>query len=143
MAIELISKIKPKNNGTFAMVDAVDVELSDGARLEAYLQIAAAALAALQEAVAELQENPVTVDDALSETSTNPVQNKVIAALFNEAGEVIASIGGAVSSLQTGMGELAKKTLPTVTDADNDKILQVVDGAWGAVTMTDVSEVGM
>ena len=30
MAIELISKIKPKNNGDFAMVDAEDVELSDG-----------------------------------------------------------------------------------------------------------------
>ncbi len=33
MAIELISKIKPKNNGTFAMVDAVDVEMPDGRRL--------------------------------------------------------------------------------------------------------------
>lgn len=33
MAIELIDKIKPKNNGSFAMVDAVYVELSDGTRL--------------------------------------------------------------------------------------------------------------
>lgn len=33
MAIELISKIKPKNNGKFAMVDAVDVEMPDGRRL--------------------------------------------------------------------------------------------------------------
>ena len=33
MAIELISKIKPKNNGTFAMVDAADVEMPDGKRL--------------------------------------------------------------------------------------------------------------
>lgn len=33
MAIELISKIKPKNNGTFAMVDASDVEMPDGSRL--------------------------------------------------------------------------------------------------------------
>lgn len=31
--IELISKIKPKNNGTFAMVDASDVEMPDGKRL--------------------------------------------------------------------------------------------------------------
>ena len=30
MAIELIDKIKQKNNGTFKLVDAVDVELSDG-----------------------------------------------------------------------------------------------------------------
>ena len=33
MAIELIDKIKPKNNGSFAMVDAADVEMPDGTRL--------------------------------------------------------------------------------------------------------------
>lgn len=33
MAIELIGKIKPKNNGGFAMVDASDVEMPDGSRL--------------------------------------------------------------------------------------------------------------
>lgn len=34
MAIELISKIKPKNNGAFAMVDAVDVQVDEhGTRL--------------------------------------------------------------------------------------------------------------
>lgn len=33
MAIELISKIKPKNNGAFAIVDAADVEMPDGRRL--------------------------------------------------------------------------------------------------------------
>lgn len=33
MAIELIGKIKPKNGGKFAMVDAEDVELPDGTRL--------------------------------------------------------------------------------------------------------------
>lgn len=34
MAIELIDKIKPKNNGNFAVVDAIDVEMADGTRLE-------------------------------------------------------------------------------------------------------------
>lgn len=38
MAIELIAKIKPKNNGTFAMVDAVDIEMPDGSRLTGYLE---------------------------------------------------------------------------------------------------------
>lgn len=33
MAIYLIDKIKPKNNGTFPMVDAADVEMPDGSRL--------------------------------------------------------------------------------------------------------------
>lgn len=39
MAIELIAKIKPKNNNTFAMVDAEDVETPDGGRLTDYLPI--------------------------------------------------------------------------------------------------------
>ena len=42
MAIELIDKIKPKNNGSFAMVDAVDVELPDGTRLAERLEQTAA-----------------------------------------------------------------------------------------------------
>lgn len=33
MAIELIDKIKPKNNGGFVMVDAEDVAMPDGTRL--------------------------------------------------------------------------------------------------------------
>lgn len=36
MAIELISKIKPKNNGTFALVDAADVEMPNGSRLSEF-----------------------------------------------------------------------------------------------------------
>ncbi len=36
MAIELISKIKPANNGSFAMVDAADVEMPDGTRLSEF-----------------------------------------------------------------------------------------------------------
>ena len=34
MSIELIDKIKPKNNGSFSLVDACDVEMADGTRLE-------------------------------------------------------------------------------------------------------------
>lgn len=32
--VELIAKLKPKNNGKFALMDAVDVEMADGTRLE-------------------------------------------------------------------------------------------------------------
>ena len=37
MAIELIDKIKQKNNGTFKLVDAIDVELSSGKDVESVL----------------------------------------------------------------------------------------------------------
>lgn len=40
MAIELISKIKPKNGGNFAMVDAEDVEMPDGTRLSDFNPVA-------------------------------------------------------------------------------------------------------
>lgn len=36
MSIELIDKIKPKNNGTFALVDAHDVAMPDGTRLDTW-----------------------------------------------------------------------------------------------------------
>lgn len=36
MSVELIDKIKPKNNGNFALVDAADVEMPDGTRLSEY-----------------------------------------------------------------------------------------------------------
>lgn len=39
MAIQLIDKIKPKNNGSFPMVDAEDVELPDGRRLTSVLPV--------------------------------------------------------------------------------------------------------
>lgn len=38
MAIELIAKIKPKNGGSFAMVDAEDVAYKDG-RLIDYMPV--------------------------------------------------------------------------------------------------------
>lgn len=35
MAVELIAKIKPKNNGSFALMDAADIEVDDkGTRLD-------------------------------------------------------------------------------------------------------------
>lgn len=36
MSVELIDKIKPKNNGNFALVDAADVEMPDGTRLSEF-----------------------------------------------------------------------------------------------------------
>lgn len=36
MAIEVIDKIKPKNNGTFPLMDAEDVLMPDGTRLSGY-----------------------------------------------------------------------------------------------------------
>ena len=39
MAIELIDKIKQKNNGTFKLIDAVDVEMSNGSDAESTIKL--------------------------------------------------------------------------------------------------------
>lgn len=56
--------------------------------------------------------NKITVDSALSSTSTNPVQNKIV--------------NNAISAI---------RQLPVVTTADNGKVLMVVNGAWAVVDL--------
>ena len=69
-------------------------------------------LTELEGAVKAAMESAVNgeVDDALSDTSTNPVQNKIVK--------------GAIDAI---------RELPAVTADDNGKVLKVVDGAWAAV----------
>lgn len=59
----------------------------------------------------------ITVDDALSETSENPVQNKVITVQMNTAIGILQS-------------QVLPKLLPSVTTDDNGKVLSVTDGVW-------------
>lgn len=116
MAIELISKIKPKNNGTFPLVDAADVEMPDGTRLSEFNGGGGGS------------GSGVVIDPTLTQEG-QAADAKAVGDALNEIGQMAQGI---LPSL-----------LPVVTAADNGKILQVVDGAWGAVAMTDVSEVGM
>lgn len=74
----------------------------------------------------------ITVDDELSETSENPVQNKVVTEAFNEA----------LSGVETMLGSMLTRLSPAVTASDNGKFMQVVNGAWVAVSLTDVSVEG-
>ena len=64
----------------------------------------------------------IVVDAEFSETSSNPVQNKVITAVLQEASVTLAQLGGAVEAL----GD----RVPAASVADNGKILQVVNGQW-------------
>ena len=66
--------------------------------------------------------NGVTVDSELSETSENPVQNKVITQAFTEA---VEGFGGAIEVL-------ASRVPPEVGAGDDGKVLTVVGGQWQA-----------
>lgn len=67
----------------------------------------------------DIEMTSAVVDSALSETSINPVQNKVIAEKINELTSMIAN----------------KESLPAVTTENNGQFLMVVDGVWTAVTI--------
>lgn len=72
--------------------------------------------------------NNSVIDDKLDPNSTHAVQNKVVA-------KEIENIKFNYSNLSTGVSALSKRTPPVVTNNDNGKLLQVVDGVWEAVTI--------
>lgn len=67
----------------------------------------------------DVEMTSVIVDAALSTTSINPVQNKVISEKINELTLTIND----------------KDSLPTVTTENNGQVLMVVGGAWVAATI--------
>ena len=104
----------------------------------------------------------VTVDSALSSTSENPVQNKVVKAALDGKGTYSKPSGGIPASdlaqaVQTSLGKAdtalqqhqslagyatesyvqqqiaaIPDELPAVSSTDNGKFLRVVSGAWAA-----------
>ncbi len=77
----------------------------------------------------------IVVDAELSATSENPVQNKVVAQVVADANEAMTQLGGVIDML-------GQRVMPEVTARDDGKFLQVVGGAWAAVSLTDVSTEG-
>ena len=183
MAIYLIGKIKPKNNGSFALIDAEDVLMPDGTRLSDFKggvtsvngQTGDVTISVTNgkdgqdgadgqdgvspsvtvEAITgghrititdangaktfdvmdgedgqdgqDGNSASITVDSKLSETSENPVQNKVITTNFN----------GAMQVLQN---QVLPNLLPVVTEADNGKALGVVGGVWTPLAVSIPTE---
>ena len=68
MAIELIAKIKQKNNGTFPLMDAADVEWSDGESLVEHINSieAAGGVGELNTKVSALQGKMTTAEQGIA-----------------------------------------------------------------------------
>lgn len=134
MPIQLIDKIKPKNGGSFAMVDAADVEVdSTGKRLDDELTGIAEDIAGKQDSAAvksvvdtPLQTNTIynlgTLTDDLTLTlPTNAGDGELIYVSFDDDGYDVEVIGTLIS--------------PIVRRANcfNELMFLRVGSAWSAV----------
>lgn len=89
----------------------------------------------------------ITVDSALSATSENPVQNKVIAQVVTEAGEAINEIGGAIqfiaqklapsASIDMSAFDSAGQIVETFADGTSKTTVIEFDEGGNPVKITD------
>lgn len=91
--------------------------------------------------------NKTTVDSALSSTSTNPVQNKIIKAALDKCGSVDIDLAGSNEgeanhiNADTLGGYLAEEYIKkTVSEEDNGKFLRVVNGVATWTSIPNVRE---
>ena len=73
MAIEIIGKLKPKNNGDFSLMDAKDIELSDGSRLE--------------DTIKEIKENNNSSGTSLTQGDNIKIENGAISVITTDDAE--------------------------------------------------------
>ena len=100
-----------------ALADSDDTTLDQMSEVVAYIK-------SNKSLIDAITTSKVNVSDIIDDLTTN-VSNKPLS----------AAQGVVLKDLIDGM-------LPAVTTADNGKFLRVFDGAWSAVALTDVSEVG-
>ena len=82
--------------------------------------------------------NKTIVDSALSDTSTNPVQNKVINTAIDDLNTLV---GGVAVSTQISNAIDAIYAVPSCTTSDNGKFLRVVNGIAAWQTVQNAEEV--
>ncbi len=109
-----------KNTGNLFLKDAFVRVILDVTNSVAYLQNADTN--SYLESKPTGSTTPVVVDATLSETSTNPVQNKVVT-------QKLRVLTESVEGIQADMPTAAER-LPAVTTEDNGKVLTVNNGRW-------------
>lgn len=168
MAINITGKFKPQ--GSFALMDAADVEMPDGSRLSDL------DIGSLNVVTYDLVEmglpNIVCNGDALQvEMDTTEIMEVFATSIITlnltiEYGGLVfpdvkatflPNSSVAMVNLLTStcfvsvylsegkimIGAELSRELPVVSETDNGKFLRVVDGAWAAEALQDVSEVGL
>ena len=166
MSIPITDKFKPKNNGSFALMDAADVEMPDGTRLgdldlstgkdglTPYIGLNGnwwigeedTGVQAQGEAGPQGEQGPQGEKGEKGEKG-DPGEGASVTldTTLTQEGQAAdaKAVGDALAEFNQMAQQLLPYLLPEVTADDNGKFLQVVEGAWAAVLLTDVSEVGM
>lgn len=86
----------------------------------------------------------VTVDDELSGTSENPVQNKVVKARFDSVDQTVAGIGGRLATVETaleGKANTADVNSALALKANTDVATQSANGLMSSADKTKLDTV--
>lgn len=116
MAVEVIDKIKPKNGGSFPIVEAVDVEVSDGVRLPEALA-RKAAQTDLEELSSDLTSKASTSD---LNTATANLQGQINQIEISATAEAV--VAPEVAAARVGVAGVEYSTLKERIDADDVKL---------------------
>jgi hypothetical protein len=127
MAIEVIGTLKPKNNGNFPVAEAMDIGTDkNGTRLNAVL-------AALQAAIEKIQQD-------IENTTPGGTPGNVLASNV-QIDEVDMTLDVFVTRVTQSLFDLATAVdsiRPNVTEEDNGKVPQVVDGAFAYIDVANL-----
>ena len=94
-SIDLISGIRPKNNGTFPLVDAKDIQVDDdGTRLNAALAAAQYVLEKIQEDIKNIKPGDVNAYDVLMDENGTTLD-----VFAQQAARALANLATAVDSV--------------------------------------------
>lgn len=161
MAIELIDKIKPKNNGSFAMVDAEDVAMPDGSRLSEFSQTPVFDLGALgmgaltlpesnatletdtAEIMAALAKGEIMINVPVSMSGTEMLAQMVVQGFGNGqmwqcvAQFFVDAMYHAIFNIYTGAIMVIIMPDSAVPSGTDGQMLQNVGGTWTAVSVAD------
>lgn len=133
MAIELISKIKPKNNGDFPMVDATDVEMADGTRLED-------AAAELASTLTTIGSTVTSLSAGMSHKQSTLVSGQNIKTINGESvlgsGNIEIKGGGGVTSVNGQTGDV---TITVTNGKDGEDGADGKDGVSPSVSVTAIT----
>lgn len=127
MAIEVIGTLKPKNDGNFPVAEAMDIGTDkNGTRLNA-------ALAALQAAIEKIQQD-------IENTTPGGTPGNILApnVQIDEVGMTLDVFATRTVQSLFDLAKAVDSIRPKVTEEDNGKVPQVVDGAFAYIDVANL-----